>query len=141
MLETDSTLSIAGPEDFFGGALKTVSMKLWVPNVWSNVGSWTYSDWLKDAEELRIVDVLVPNETSEEVSSPAASFARYVCHLLIDRLPNRAIPELCESMGRIYEFYRDIPEQRPALPLSRRTRTVRIAQRRERPPFHVEEEG
>ena len=32
-------------------------------------------------------------------------FQRFVCQVLVSQLPNEALPELCESISEIYEYY------------------------------------
>jgi hypothetical protein len=116
----------------------------WVLEV-SDFGSLTYADWLKDTADIRIIDVQPFQETDRERFAPPVALARYLCHLLIDRLPDRAVPELCESMARMFDFYRDLPAQLPppalqGLAVPRRARPTRPTTPRERPAFNIGDE-
>lgn len=64
---------------------------------------------------------------------------RVVCHYLLDRMPDESIPELCESFGRIYDFYSTRPTNVPSLPLRQSIR-ARRGQVQERPEFVIDEE-
>jgi hypothetical protein len=63
---------------------------------------------------------------------------RIVCHAVINRIPLRGLPELCESLGQMYLFYKDLPEkvlsEPPAVIRGRVERTL------ERAPFSYVEE-
>ena len=65
---------------------------------------------------------------------------RMLCHMLINRMPERGLPELCESLGSMYEFYMaPIENQVPALP-ERRQLKGKIRRAYERPEFSIADE-
>lgn len=70
---------------------------------------------------------------------PTVPLVRLLCHLLVDHIPDRGVPELCESLGGMYEFYAIAPEHPPLLPRQQRITGVR-GRSYERPEFHIEEE-
>lgn len=65
---------------------------------------------------------------------------RLLCHVLINRIPDKGLPELCESLGRMYEFY-NTPNlnELPALPERRQIRG-KIGRAYERPGFSIADE-
>lgn len=65
------------------------------------------------------------------------AMTRMVCHVLVDEIPGRGLGELCESLGHMYEFYREHPQQQPALPSVRRLAAT-VGRRMERPDFYLE---
>ena len=64
---------------------------------------------------------------------------RIACHYLLDRIPEDGIPELCEAVGRIYEFYNSRPTTIPHKSITRAVR-ARRGQVYERPEFVIDEE-
>src|SRR2546425_12803475 len=86
----DLTTSIVRQRGFSGGALPIVSTKPWAL-VLSELRSRTSSDWTKDAVEIREIVGTEPFEgTANELYQPAATLARFICHFLIERMPDRA---------------------------------------------------
>lgn len=80
-----------------------------------------------------------PDETVGGVQGPCYAFARILCHLLVNQIPDRGIPELCESVLGMYHFYSTQGEQPPLLPLTE-TITARRGRTYERPEFHLDVE-
>lgn len=78
--------------------------------------------------------------TDDEPEIPEAIVGRIVCHGLIDLLPDGALPELCDRIKDIFEFY--TPHQRQigtSLLTGTRIR-ARLGKAYERPEFHIVEE-
>lgn len=65
---------------------------------------------------------------------------RVICHVLVDRLPNAALPELVESLGDMFRFYRDRLAHTAALAEPPRQVRARVAASYDRPTFQIEEE-
>jgi hypothetical protein len=64
---------------------------------------------------------------------------RRVCHLLLDRIDNRGLQEVCQSLGEFYEFYKPVEATNRLLPESR-TRSAELGTRSESPAFVIGEE-
>ena len=68
------------------------------------------------------------------------ALARGICHLVVDRLPDRALVELLESLQTMFEFY-GLPQQQVlALPAPRRVLSAKVTGRQERPPLSFVDE-
>ena len=78
----------------------------------------------------------------ETIDQPqlTAILARLVCHRLIDLLPDAALSELCESLGRMYTFYVLGPPTRPKIRYQPPRVQGRLHEAYERPPFEIAEE-
>lgn len=109
--------------------------------VLSELGSQTSSDWTKDALEIRrIIGVRPSQETGEELQEPVSTVARFLCHLLIERMPDRGLPELCQSMAEFFEFYSQAPSSRLMLP-GRQDRVQGVVREvRSTAPFRIPED-
>jgi hypothetical protein len=59
------------------------------------------------------LDVCVPSD-SESFSLTETEAYRLFCHIVVQRLPARAFREAVESLGQMFEYYRDIPRTLPA---------------------------
>jgi hypothetical protein len=65
---------------------------------------------------------------------------RFICHVLVDQVPDRGLQELLESLTDIYEFYATLPEKKPlALPESEPIK-ARVTGSVIRPVYPVSEE-
>lgn len=81
--------------------------------VLSELENRTSSDWTRDALEIkRIIGVQPFQETGEEHLEPVNAFARFICHLLIERIPDQGLPDVCQSMAEFFEFYSQTPSSR-----------------------------
>ena len=70
---------------------------------------------------------------------PLSLVPRMLCHAIVNRLPDEGLPELCETLGHMFEFY---SSRRPAERLIHEEATkVQIVAHEERPPFFLMEEG
>lgn len=66
------------------------------------------------------------------------ALARFVCHMLVDEVPERGLGELYESLSGMYKFYVDQAEKpRAALPSVRRIDAT-VGRSMERPAFGLE---
>jgi hypothetical protein len=83
-------------------------------------------------EELRAPDF----STSEE---KLAFVLRRVCHLMLERIDDKGLQDVCQSLAEFYEFYkpRELPQR--LLPQVR-TRDVAVASRATSPAFLIQEE-
>jgi hypothetical protein len=98
---------------------------------------------LRDIADWRIVEVQVPEGTARDWPPLTVLLARHLCRRLLDSVPDRALPEVCESLVRTFEFYTELPEQVAAstqLSLPPARRRARMTAPRERPPFKIGEE-
>ncbi len=87
----------------------------------------------QDAEVAAVLRQRVPAELGD-------TLLRFFCHLLLDELPGRALPELCETLNNMREFYFESPAPSPLLPLVRSVPATG-GETRERPPLQLEAEG
>jgi hypothetical protein len=65
--------------------------------------------------------------------------ARFVCHVLVDQIPERGLRELCESMSTIFDFYANRQATLPLLP-THTTQQGESGKDYTRPEFYFEEE-
>lgn len=94
-----------------------------------------------EERDIRLFIGMTPfQETSGEPYRPDVALARAVCHVFVERMPERALPELAESMVRIFEFYREPPNVQPALPSPGRALRGKAGRTYQRPPFDLPEE-
>lgn len=78
-------------------------------------------------------------KTADEPDMPEFVLARIICHRLLDFIPDRALPELCESMKNIFEFYVPPTSRQSSLQSKTRMR-ARLGKGYVRPEFHIAEE-
>jgi hypothetical protein len=83
--------------------------------------------------------LFTPPETCDSAAAWRCYAPRVLCHLIVDRLPDDALGELCQALGQMYEFYasRPVPSQR-SLPAERVK--GRIVASYERPSFSLDVE-
>ena len=63
---------------------------------------------------------------------------RMACHVIVNRMPDEGLPELCQSLGQMLEFY---ASRQPIERLARESPTKAIVvAHEERPPFYLVEE-
>lgn len=48
------------------------------------------------------------DETERASADAYAVFLRVLCHFIVDRLPDRALSETCESLREFHEYYREL---------------------------------
>src|SRR5574341_435543 len=123
MQSKPSTTSIVKPEGSSGGASRTSSIGQWHPVPFEfelpEFGSrldlgWTSepsgvsapSVWGTYDERFPTTWITVKSKTGEPYEVEACR-VRAICQVLVDRLPTVALPELVESLGQMFRFYRD----------------------------------
>lgn len=79
-------------------------------------------------------------ETGQWVVNANACIARIMCHMLVERISDQGLPELCDSMKNIYSYYQarsksPTPQVDYQGPVQARLGGIRT-----RPEFHVAEE-
>jgi hypothetical protein len=77
--------------------------------------------------------------TSGKLDLPGPILNRLLCHGLVQRLPEDALPEAVESLSEMYKFYRQPFLQQPVLPAPTSI-PVRMGPAIVRPVFPVTEE-
>jgi hypothetical protein len=78
-----------------------------------------------------------PDFSSDE--EKLAFALRRVCHLLIDRIDGRGLPDVCQSLVEFHQFYRPAEASPKLLPDSR-TREATLVSRTTALPFAITEE-
>lgn len=79
--------------------------------------------------------------TSTEAESPQSRLTRYVCHRVIDRIPEQGLQELSESLSDIWRFYAERAPVPPlALPLPTRKLAAKKGKTYQRPDFSLTSE-
>lgn len=67
-----------------------------------------------------------------------AALARFVCHVMVDEVPERGLVELYESLKDLYQFYSEkADEPRAALPSTRQIHAT-VGRMLDRPGFQLE---
>lgn len=79
--------------------------------------------------------------SSKGAEFPAELLLRLMCHVLVDRIPDGGLPELCETGKELFEFY-SLREGRakPALPAGEAPVVGTVVRTYERTPFTLEHE-
>ena len=77
-----------------------------------------------------------PSSTISDLDSESV-LMRFISHLLIDRLPDAGMPDVFQSLGEFYEYYRPIESSYLQAPDSRERAAVLIGQEM-RPSFVIE---
>lgn len=122
-------------------------MTQWDPNRWEteeagpSTGTNFALSWIRELPRARFSH-RVGFDPTEMTASPldlCATVARFVCHVLVDELPDRALPELFESLQGMQEFYLEGPNQPALLPVIR-TLHAELGDVRERPRFQLDAE-
>src|SRR5262249_6011867 len=121
------------------GALRIDSTMLWGQDPLSRSRS-AYFDVTGAGEGMRVFVAANPVPASPGTQSPQVFFARGLCHWAVDRLPDRALSELLETLKTMFEFYAPPPRRRPALPPTRRVLSAKPAGRQVRRPLSFVDE-
>jgi len=97
------------------GALPTVSTSDWTHSLLRHLnetlpatGNTAYFAICGNWPGARTAHYLVLESPSTQGASPLNLmyvFQRFVCQVLVSQLPNEVLPELCESISEIYEYY------------------------------------
>ena len=117
-------------------------MRRWDQLVSDIGGRWTYADLSADERDIRVFGWMSPFQgTSAEPYKPEVALTRAICHLFVERMPERALPELAEAMARTFEFYYDAPRAPIALsPEPFQPVRGKVGKTYERPPFNLPDE-
>lgn len=78
-------------------------------------------------------------QTAEDIPRLENVIARALCHFLLNHLPDRGLPEACESIARMVDFYSPAPSHTLSAQ-GQRAEPVQVSSVYERPEFHVAEE-
>ncbi len=141
MPSNGSTTSIVKPDDYSAGPFKIDYISRWLQETSEPGVSYTYSDLSSEDQDIKVFYSIKPyQETGTEPYRPEVALVRAVCHVFVERLPERALPELAESMARIFEFYREAPKSEPSLPSPPRQLRAKVGRKYERPSFDLPEE-
>ena len=133
---------IANQDDYSGGASLTPFINPWNRELFQGTetegGESLFIEWEHDTPAARVSHRYTYRPSIR--SGARTSFgARAFAHVLIDLLPDKALPELFEDLGRIYDFYQPTPSHMlTELPLLRRTK-IKRGRRYERAVFPVSE--
>lgn len=117
-------------------------MKQWSPTLSSNDAGAAIVQWHEttDAGRLEHYISFRPHlETEGFAYLPPTLLARLVCHAIISKIPDKGLPELCESLGHMIEFY---GARQPTVPrvISHQPLTARFVGNEIRPAFFLEGE-
>ena len=147
MPDEDSITSTGRQADFSSGALQTGSTKPWDLNLPETISHTCGADsdlalFLTEhysSTQISTIGHASNQEKAGETQNPLVLFTRLLCHGLVARIPDQGLPELCESMGNIYEFYWGRLASQPTL-LPEEKFQARLGQAYERPGFEIAEE-
>lgn len=79
-------------------------------------------------------------ETSEEPIDIQGVLLRVLCHFFVDQIPDRGLPDVCESLNEFREFYLLPAVAVPALPEPEGELSLRLRPSQMRPEFRLEDE-
>lgn len=119
-------------------------MKPWDPNLLRETvgtpgGKTSIHFGWQDNVSCGIFDTFVtvkPHETAGTINYGSV-ISRLLCHVLVNRIPDEGLIELCETLSQIQDFYSDRREPPP--PLLPETVRGRVACTTTSPPFAFEE--
>ena len=96
--------------------------------------------WLQDIEsgQLKHVVAFSPITTAGEYVLPLNAIRRVMCHLVLNRLPDRALPEVWESLNQMAEFYSYEPTRKLIAGEGQQLKAA-IVGSRPRPVFTIDE--
>jgi len=112
MLLTDSPSLTENRGAYFAGAFRHDSTRPWGLLVTPSQVTW--EDETRSGRTFHSISY--PDATNP--ATPAVALVRMICHILLDRLPDKALSELLESLRSIYEFYQEPQRLPPAPPAS-----------------------
>jgi len=109
-------------------------MKRWDLNLFEHLsGTWGYGGMAGDESDVRLFIGVTPfQETSGAQYDHDTDVVKAFCHIFVERMPTSALPELLESIKRIFDFYQEISPA-PQLPSARRQIRPKVGGRFERP--------
>ena len=142
----NSIISTHNPEDYFSGVSTSGYIKQWSPHYFSSFDETTNQpgisvNWTQAVPGARFMHGVFVPTTAEVSSVPVPVLLRVLCHVIVNNIPDRGLPELFRCACDAYEFH--APQEwgsAALLPPSSRTVTARVRASYERPPFHAAEE-
>lgn len=149
MRSKDLTPSTRPQDDFFDGALQTAFTKRWDLGQLNEMVQTSgghpsllleLSGDFPGAHVTHLVSYNLLETDETQVLPIDQLLQRIVCHLLVSRIPGQGLPELCESVGEIYEYYKSRSLVHPVLPPSHQEIPARQGKSYERPTFYASEE-
>ena len=100
----------------------------------SVVDSAPSMDWVEDTPGAWFQHRIFIKTTSGVPLWDRSAFVRMVCHIILDRIPEQGLPEVCRSLADSYDFFRS--EWRPS-PAIREVSRAREGQSYDRPAFRL----
>jgi len=112
----------------------------WDLGLFSGSGSFAYGTFPAPEEQrIHMFVSFNPPGTSPDTQDTRVMIARGICHAVVDRLPDAALPELFESLKSLLEFY-GTPQRPVPLPAPRRVLSAKVTGRQERRPLSFDTE-
>ena len=143
MLSNDLT-DLTEKQDIYGdGVLPTDFTLRWDPETPNLVLGCTVGSTQGKLEHMENLPVFSFNVmmTTGEAESPLSRVIRYMCHRVIDRIPEQGLYELSESLARMFRFYSEHPQITPlALTPPARKVSAKRGKTFQRPDFPVTSE-
>jgi|SRR5712691_266863 len=125
----------------FIGASPIGSTTLWGLDPFSGGSTaFAYGDMTDADHNVRIFMRVDQPGTSPGTPNAHVVLARGICHLVVDRLPDAALPELLESLKTMFEFYGAPHQPDVSLPSPRRVLSAKVTGRRETRPLSFDAE-
>jgi hypothetical protein len=149
-MSSNYSISLTGkPEDYFAGASQTLSEPNWVRNLSLRLGEHFrpnettavafIQQWpgAKTGHYL-VIDTGAPTEGATQITLSNA-LERFVCGVLISQLPDRALPELRETLSDLYSHYAGPVPQLPATSRTYRKQAAKRGKTNRPPEIRIEE--
>ena len=134
-----SMLSTEDPVASSAGVSEMSFMRRWVqlPPEWDGL-EFGYFGWTREYSGLSISHAMLLRPM-EEAADVSAALGRVACHLLVEHIPDRGMPELCRTLLDMREFYWQPPSSSKLLPEGERV-SARLGRTYERAPFSIDDE-
>ena len=96
--------------------------------------------WFQDINggQMKHLVAFSPLATAGEYTMPLEAIHRVMCHVVLNRLPSQALPEVWESLNDMAEFYSYEPSPRLMSDNTSRIEAT-IVESTERPTFTIDE--
>lgn len=117
-------------------------MTPWDPSLWGDDPIDAVLQWHETTDAGRfdhVVSFRPHLETEGQWRVPRTFLPRILCHVIVNRLPDKGLPELCETLGQMFEFYAARQPTVERLTHEEPTNAYVVANE-ERPAFFVAEE-
>ena len=142
----NSIFSMDNPDDYFGGVSTTGSTLQWSPKYFSSFDETTNQPliamhWTQAVPGARFSHGVFFPTTAQAPAIPGPVLLRVLCHIIVNNIPDRGLPELFKCASEAYEFHAEETAQgAPMLPSSTQTMSAEVRATYERPSFHAVEE-